>query len=800
MTEGGMSKGDVRWGARLPIRKRLLLLLLALTIPFGIYVGLSTWRQAKQEQESVKLQMLSVAKLTASRLDDHVGAIRQLLSVLSQSVGTTRADAAANSRLMRRLAPRLPAQIHNIAVWDADGNSIGSLNPGLNSTSRADRKFFKDAMATNDLSIEAPVTATTNGELVGVFAMPIERDGRLVGVVSASTPLEPLQNLLAPQSALPAGAVVTVTNEDGIVMARSIDPDKWIGRNLLTTSVGGFADSIRAGEGVRDGPSADGVHRIGGFSKAERVPWLVYVGTPKEIAMAPVQSRLAENLVAGGLMLLIGMVVAVLVGETISSPLRQLSQDAEALQRGDLSHRTAVDQGGEVGQLAATVNRMADALQERATALHDSRERLRQITDNIPAMISYLDTDQRFRFANRLYLDWLGMDPADLLGRSLREFYGEESFIGFRQHTEEALAGQRVTYECVLDTLGGPRRVQVAMVPHEDAEGRVVGLYVLMQDVTEARELEAQRARSEERLQLALEGSDQALFDWDVARDVVYLSAQAAVLRGLPGEESITSPSALREFVHPDDLKMVIDRQRAAITGEAEAYDAEFRIRNRSSGQWVWLRGRGRVVERDADGRARRLAGTYVDITRRRAVEERLRHMAEFDSLTGLPNRAQFNDRLLEAMQRTEADGKPMALLFLDIDHFKAVNDNLGHEAGDDVLKVFARTLESAVRTTDTVARLAGDEFTIVLDGIGHADDARAVAQNLVTRAKRTVRVGERSVDVATSIGIAIFHGGEIDPASLLRRADLALYRAKRQGRNGYAIDDGRSEPDTAAA
>jgi diguanylate cyclase (GGDEF)-like protein/PAS domain S-box-containing protein len=799
MTEGGLSKGDARWGARLPIRKRLLLLLLALAIPFGIYVGLSTWRQAHQEQESVKLQMLSVARLTASRLDDHVGSIRQLLSVLSQSVGTTRADAAANGRLMRRLAPRLPAQIHNIAVWDAEGNNIGSLNPGLDSTSRADRKFFKDAMATNDLSIEAPVTATTNGELVGVFAIAIERDGRLVGVVSASTPLKPLQNLLAPQSVLPAGAVVTVTNADGIVMARSIDPEKWIGRNLSTGS-GGFADSIRQGEGVRDGTSADGVHRIGGFSMAERVPWLVYVGTPKEIALAPVQSRLAENLVAGGLMLLIGIVVAVLVSETISSPLRQLSQDAEALQRGDLSHRTAVDQGGEIGQLAATVNRMADALQERATALQASRERLRQITDNIPAMISYLDIDQRFRFANRLYLDWLGTDPADLLGRSLREFYGEEAFTGFRQHTEEALAGQRVTYECVLDTLGGPRRVQVAMVPHEDIDRRVVGLYVLMQDVTEARELEAQRARSEERLQLALEGSDQALFDWDVARDVVYLSAQAAVLRGLPGEESITSPSALREFVHPDDLKMVIDRQRAAITGEAEAYDAEFRIRNRSSGQWVWLRGRGRVVERDANGRARRLAGTYVDITRRRAVEERLRHMAEFDSLTGLPNRAQFNDRLLEAMQRTEADGKPMALLFLDIDHFKAVNDNLGHEAGDDVLKVFARTLESAVRTTDTVARLAGDEFTVVLDGIGHTDDARAVAQNLVTRAKRTVRVGERSVDVATSIGIAIFHGGELDPASLLRRADLALYKAKRQGRNSYAIDDDRPESGTVAA
>jgi diguanylate cyclase (GGDEF)-like protein/PAS domain S-box-containing protein len=788
-----------RWGSRLPIRRRLSLLLLALAVPFVLYVGLSAWRQAQQEEENVRQRMLAVSKLTTARLDEHVGSIRQLLSALTQSVGTTRADRAANSRMLRRLAPRLPAQIHNIAVWDINGDNLGALSPGLDHLNLAHRSFFRDALATNDLAVEAPAPSITSGEPVGVFALAIERDGRIVGVVSASTPLKPLQNLLAPENMLVQGAVVTVFNRNGIVLARSLEADKWIGRSLQSVVSLRVDDMVKTREGVRDGPGADGVVRIAGYSTAERVPWLVYVGTPREGAMAPVRSRLLENLLAGGLMLLIGVVVAALVGETIASPLRHLSRDAEALQQGDLSHRSMVSQGGEIGQLAATVNRMADALQERATALQTSQEQLKQVTDNIPAMISYLDTEQRFRFANRLYFDWMGTDPTDMLGRSLREFYGEEAYSGFRHHIENALAGKRVTYERLLATPGRPRHVQVSVVPHQNAEGKVQGLYVLMQDVTEARELEAQRARSEERLQLALEGSDQALFDWDVARDVVYLSAQAAVLRGLPGEESITSPSALREFVHPDDLQTVVERQRAALTGAAEAYEAEFRIRTRN-GQWVWLRGRGRVVERDHHGRARRLAGTYVDITRRRAVEERLRHMAEFDSLTGLPNRAQFNDRLLEAMQRTEAGGKPMALLFLDIDHFKLVNDTLGHETGDDVLKVFARVLESAVRTTDTVARLAGDEFTVVLDGIGHTDDARAVAQNLVTRARRTVRIGERSVEVSTSIGIAIFHGGELDPASLLRRADLALYKAKRQGRNGYAMDDDRSDAAPFAA
>jgi len=180
-------------------------------------------------------------------------------------------------------------------------------------------------------------------------------------------------------------------------------------------------------------------------------------------------------------------------------------------------------------------------------------------------------------------------------------------------------------------------------------------------------------------------------------------------------------------------------------------------------------------VQRDAAGRALRLAGTYTDINDGKIAEGRLRRLAEFDTLTGLPNRALFTDRLRQGMARA-ARSKPMALLFLDVDRFKSINDTFGHEAGDKLLKVFAGRMQGAVRQSDTVARLAGDEFTIILEQLGSVADARAIAAKLVESLRQPVALAGRMVEVTASIGVAMCAPGDSDDAALLRRADEALY------------------------
>ena len=429
-----------------------------------------------------------------------------------------------------------------------------------------------------------------------------------------------------------------------------------------------------------------------------------------------------------------------------------------------------------------------------AARLQESEVELRLLTDNMPALISRYDMGQRFVFANRAYRDWLGIDPASLIGRSLLEVYGAETFNEIRPYAEAAMAGQRVVYERDLVTPNGRRHAVVTLVPQRGSDGGVHGMYGLINDITDRHDAELKLARSEERLSVALEGSGLALFDWDLRDDRLYHSAQAAAMRGDPAIETTASAAEWRSFVHPEDLDNMGARLRDALASTAEGYHVEFRIRTRSGG-WLWVRARGRVVERDPAGRAIRLAGTYADINDRKIAEGRLRRLAEFDTLTGLPNRALFCDRLQQAMARA-ARGKLMALLFLDIDHFKTINDTLGHAAGDELLKTFAARMQGTVRESDTVARLAGDEFTIILEGVRDVDDAKMLAGKLVVALRQPIELAGRQVEVSASIGVSLNVAGESDDDALLRRADAALYEAKRRGRNGYFCD----EPEEVAA
>jgi diguanylate cyclase (GGDEF)-like protein/PAS domain S-box-containing protein len=770
----------------------LLLLLAALAFPFLTFVCFSGWRQAQRDEAHAGAQMLAVARLTAARLDDHVGNIGELLRVLGYSVSAKPEDTDANERLLRSLGAALPPHIGNVSVWAADGRNAGSLRPGLrdHGIDPLRRQVFHQALAGQEMAVQAPIESVFSGPLLGLFASPIRHDGRIVGVVIAVVRLEPLQALITPRGAIPEGAVVTVTDVSGVVLARSADPERWIGRNTLQDGLGGISSSLKRRDGVRTGSSADGTHRIAGFTTAARVPWLVYVGVPAETILAPARARLLENIAVGAFLLLVGIGFAFRMARGISHPLQTLRDDAARLERGELAHRSAVRDGGEIGMLTEMINRMADSLEQRSVRLHATQEQLRQITDNLPAMISYVDGDWKVRFGNRACVEWLGLAPGALLDRSLEAVYGSSHYAALRPHVAIAFTGVKVVVDSSIPGPQGQRHLSTTLVPHVGPDAVVQGLFVLSVDVTEARRADARRAMSEERLNLAIEGSNAALFDYDIARDRIYNSAQAAVLRGLPAQESVVSAEAIIQAIHPDDRRSARSAFLAAIAGASGRYDAEFRVRT-INGEWIWLRGRGRIVERDAGGQALRLAGTYIDVTDRKADEERLRRLAEIDPLTGIPNRALFLDRLEHAVARSNRDGRPLALLYLDIDRFKEVNDTYGHATGDHLLKQFARVLQAAVRASDTVARLGGDEFTVLLEGPVTLEDAQGIAQSLVDRTRALSTFLRLDHPVSASVGIVFRQAGAEDAPRLLRRADAALYEAKGRGRDCWVGDAG---------
>lgn len=342
--------------------------------------------------------------------------------------------------------------------------------------------------------------------------------------------------------------------------------------------------------------------------------------------------------------------------------------------------------------------------------------------------------------------------------------------------------------EYVLRTKSGDRRVMLTSAETIDLGGEACVLAVEI-DITERKRAEAALRASEERYALAARGANDGLWDWDLVGGGVYFSPRWKEMLGQREAEIGSHPSEWFRRTHPEDrdrLSMEIVSHLEGMSGHLES---EHRIVHKD-GRYRWMLCRGLAV-RDEFGRAIRLAGSLTDITRHKAMEEQLIHDAFHDLLTGLPNRALFMDRLTRVVERAKRHtDHSFAVLFLDLDRFKVVNDSLGHTVGDELLVGIARRLSATLRPEDTVARLGGDEFAVLLEDIGGVSDATRVAGRIGDELQRPFGLGQQEVFTTASIGIAASATGYDRPEEVLRDADTALYRAKAQGRARYEVFD----------
>jgi diguanylate cyclase (GGDEF)-like protein/PAS domain S-box-containing protein len=290
---------------------------------------------------------------------------------------------------------------------------------------------------------------------------------------------------------------------------------------------------------------------------------------------------------------------------------------------------------------------------------------------------------------------------------------------------------------------------------------------------------------SEERWKYALEGAGEGVWDWNLQTDEVFRSARWHEIYGYSEGDVGRTARAGRTLIHPDDLAQAMEHIEAYLAGKTDIFISEFRLRCKD-GSWKWTLSRGRVVESDGTGRPLRMIGIHTDISDRKNSEAQVFHLAHYDSLTGLPNRVLFMDRLHQDIRKAQRSKHSLTLIFLDLDRFKEVNDALGHDAGDQLLKETAQRLSSCVRTSDTVARLGGDEFTIILNNLSDSVSLERVAQNILERLAEPFRIGEEMVYLSTSIGITIYPNDATDAEVLLKNADQAMYAAKDEGKNRY--------------
>jgi diguanylate cyclase (GGDEF)-like protein/PAS domain S-box-containing protein len=261
-----------------------------------------------------------------------------------------------------------------------------------------------------------------------------------------------------------------------------------------------------------------------------------------------------------------------------------------------------------------------------------------------------------------------------------------------------------------------------------------------------------------------------------------FVSKQAERILGYPTERWLNEPAFWKDHLHPDDRERAVTSFMNTVRNRKD-HTFEYRM-VAADGTTVWLRNIVTVVVKQ--DQIQKLRGVMVDITEKKHAEERLTFFAHHDGLTDLPNRLLFMDRLSQALARVKWHQRLVAVLFVDLDHFKRINDSLGHDMGDLLLKAVAERLSSCVRGGDTVARIGGDEFTIVLADIAQAEDVPKVAQKIIDAVSKPFSLMGQEFFITISMGISIFPNDGQDAQALVKNAYAAMYRAKEQGRNHY--------------
>ncbi len=449
----------------------------------------------------------------------------------------------------------------------------------------------------------------------------------------------------------------------------------------------------------------------------------------------------------------------------------------------NLSTRLVIGAGLSEGYLVVIAEDITEP-KHVARALRHSEARLRDFTEVASDWVWEMGPDLRYTYLSERIEDVLGVPASSFVGRSGVEVADGDETADVCGHIAD-LGARRPFREFVYSRMsagGGRKWISTSGKPIFSADGDFIGYRGAARDVTAEMEALESVKQSELRFKLAVHGTREGLWDWDILSDRIWFSTVWWEIIGIEGDPDAQNAYSWREYIHPDDLPKFQSGLKEHLRRGTEVFESTIRHWH-PDGRWLWVEARGRYTF-DGNGRAERFSGRLTDVTARHDLEEKLAFQATHDSLTGLVNRGEFERRLVQAVAEARSGSAQHALCYMDLDQFKVLNDTSGHAAGDEMLRQLGDWLSDRTQDSDLLARLGGDEFAVLMfrASLQEAEQFARALRDAIARFRFCW--DDQSYTVGVSVGVVAITADTPDAMAVLGAADAACYTAKDEGRN----------------
>jgi diguanylate cyclase (GGDEF)-like protein/PAS domain S-box-containing protein len=765
------------------IKFRLIGMVLLVIVPVTVIIATGLLRERARDIEAAHVRAQDIARRGGERYRSSIAGMQNLLRTLALVPEVASGSPDACAAFLDR-AGRQIAWASRFWMLDTSGRNICATMKAFVGTDLSDREYFKNAMATRQFAFTDFIRGRADGIQTTVLTLPILDDrGAVTRVLAVSLRLEWFASLFSEVSDQ-SGASVILFDANDVMVARHPARPEWIGRSWRDTPVIDLMTNASEGSGEIVG--IEGVPKIVGWATVPGTRARIVVGFDRAQVLGEIDAKMRRGLLV--MLLVVGCAILTGLGlaRSIARPLRLLTAGAEAVRHAPDAVLPKISAYAEVTSLAASLDALLTDRRERERALIaaraaaeraerqacDAHAYLTNVIEMLPEGIVIFDADDRFHLWNRAFADQYGAYGNLVKGETLEGRVRASVAAGAYPSAagrEEAFIAERMARHALPEStielpMAGDRWVRI--LERRMADGTRIGV---RSDITDIK-------RREESFRLLFESNPVPM--WVHERGscrILAINDAAVALYGYDRDTCLTMKT--------DDFH-IAEYGSPTATGDGTVRERQWR-HVKADGNFIDVFSYSRSLE--YEGRSARLVA-IVDVTERKRAEARISHMAHYDALTGLANLTLFRERLDAAALR--AGGRGFAVLCIDLDDFKSVNDAHGHPIGDRLLRMVGARLASFVRDGDTLARLGGDQFALIRGVVSGEAEIGTLAAALIAHLAEPFDIDGFAATVAASIGIAMAPRDGEDAETLLRYAEMALFGAKADGGRTFKLFD----------